>query len=151
MSRSKLAEVKENSKQALGEISRTIHVLKAMMAGGMATRDSGITISYDPALVYRPQMFHAGLLYLLRVEFLQGGAAKSLVVLAGGAYESCIEAERRPQDPLPATPICAFGVNIPMENLAQLHQMRRAEGMSSIGEMSEKKLTVHRWLSRHLF
>ena len=39
-----------------------------------------------------------------------------------GAYEACIVAEQRAQDPIPPTPLFAFGFNLPLENLAQLYQ-----------------------------
>lgn len=45
-----------------------------------------------------------------------------------GAYESSIEEERRPQDPSVPWPICAYGFDIALENLAHIHCVNHSGG-----------------------
>jgi len=144
--------VRENCKQALVDISKMMHVMK-LFAGSQ----SETSVSYDPSLAYRPQIFNDGLLFLLRVEVIQEGHLKSMLVLAGGEYTSRVHAERRAQDPVPHTEICAFGINISLENLAQLYHTRRSEevhppyGMRTSGwNLFEENYIVFSSHSSHL-
>ena len=70
-------------------------------------------------------MFSDGLTILLQIEMLKNSAKKNITIVAGGRYDSYLSKSRHPQDPIPPVDLCAFGLNLSLEVLAQIYQFRK--------------------------
>ncbi|KAH7726002.1 RWD domain containing protein [Aphelenchoides avenae] len=118
--RSKQSEVRDLARQACNDIANALATMFAL-AG-----EKYESVLFDVGLTYRPSVFADGLVFLMKVDVPHNNATKAAVVLAGGRYDSYLTAERHAQDPVPASPLCAYGFNLPLDNLALIQEIQLA-------------------------
>ncbi|TMS33125.1 hypothetical protein L596_000901 [Steinernema carpocapsae] len=126
-----LRAVQKNRNEAIGNLSkkaflelegiaRTFHLL--------CNEKQAKSITFDPMLCYRPDLFSDGFVFQLEITVPRSGGKEVIMpILAGGRYDKSLAAEHHASDPQSPAPISAIGFNLYVDTLANVAALLEAE------------------------